>query len=140
MKRKVLKLQDKPEYNFRVIAISSHDKDYRLSWAINEVLEIDLVKADNLHVQHKKMDATQQFSRFSYIAEDNYTAFHLISNRSEQGYLFKNMKNIDYLLKIEGLPGEYKDDVILKIKSLEPVITAFDIDLINLKEKNKLLF
>lgn len=140
MKKKVLKLKDKPEYDFLVIAISSHDKDYRLSWSINETLEIELVKNDNLIVKHKRMDAEQQFSRFSYLADDEFTAFHLISNRSEQGYLIKNLMNIDYFLKIEGLPTINKNNVIQKIKTLEPVITAFEIDISNLKEKDKLLF
>jgi hypothetical protein len=140
LKKKVLKLKDKPEYDFLVIAISSHDKDYRLSWSINETLEIELVKNDNLIVKHKRMDAEQQFSRFSYLADDEFTAFHLISNRSEQGYLIKNLMNIDYFLKIEGLPTINKNNVIQKIKTLEPVITAFEIDISNLKEKDKLLF
>ncbi|MFP4619965.1 MAG: IPExxxVDY family protein [Bacteroidales bacterium] len=135
-KKKVHKLQNFYPEDFHIICIASHQNDYRLSWALNEQLNLRLRKDQDLTVEGKKSDTVKRFTRYSYDFDDRSVRYHLIANKNSQGFLFSDMKNIDFLLKIEGDMDEESVSFLLKgIRNIDFVIIAFRME--NLREKHK---
>jgi len=62
-----LTLEVEEDYDFELVGICSHAKDYRLSWEINNVLEFDLEKGENYEINIK--GDNQSYSFFSFIDE-----------------------------------------------------------------------
>jgi hypothetical protein len=140
MPKKVHKLSEKEDYRFKLAGISSAENDYKLSWALNQILGINLVRLDNLEVYHKRLDDKQAFSQFEYFDEETLVQYRLISNRSVNGYLLEEMKNLDYLLQISGDMDEaWLENLIEKMNSIDGIILAFPLDPTTLKSRKKLL-
>lgn len=140
MPKKVHKLTEKEDYRFRLAGISSAENDYRLSWSLNQVLGINLVRMDNLEIYHQRLDDRQSFSQFEYFDEESLLHYRLISNKSANGYLLEEMTNLDYLLQVSGDMDEtWLDELIKKIKGMEGIILVFQIDPASLKSRKKLL-
>ncbi len=139
-KKKVHKLSFKPDYEFVLFGISSHENDYRLSWAINNHLSFKLTKTNNLELYNKQKKTTQSFSVFTYYDEESFNTFYLVNNISEQGFLFKELKNIDYFLQINGEIIDHElQHVKRKLKEIDIIASVFQIDVATLKNPAKLL-
>ncbi|MBL4594634.1 MAG: IPExxxVDY family protein [Flavobacteriales bacterium] len=127
------------DYDFILIGISCHTKDYRLCWEINKALNTDLIRAENLEISKK--NKTNSFSFYEFIDEDNYLEYYLISNRGNDGYLIAEQKKVDFFLLLKGNTSLNQiQDIICKINSLSLVLTSFKIDPNQLKSKQNLLF
>jgi len=139
MPKKVHKLTEKEEYRFKLAGISSAENDYKLSWSLNHILGINLVRIDNLEVYHKRLDDKQAFSQFEYLDEETLIQYRLISNRSVNGYLLEEMTNLDYLLQISGDTNEGWLEILMeKMNQIEGIILAFPLDPNKLKSRKKL--
>ena len=137
-KKKIHKLSFKPDFEFVLLGISSHENDYRLSWAINNHLSVGLSKTNNIALNNK--NSIQQFSVFSYHDEESYNTYYLINNISEQGFLFKELKNIDYFFQINGELIDYElQKIIKKLREIDIIASVFRIDVATLKNPAKLL-
>ncbi len=138
-KKKVHKLVFEFDNDFILIGIASHENDYRLSWAINKSLSFDLTKCENLTIKHPKHKIELSYSMYSFSDSNNYMNYQLISNKSEQGFLLPEFKNIDFLFRISGHSDlSYINELLVQIKKIDIVITAFPID--DLSERQKKLF
>jgi hypothetical protein len=127
------------EYDFSLIGISCHAKDFRLCFELNKLLEIDLTRAKDLEIISK--NTTGNYALFEYIDEDNFLDYYLISNRGEKGFLIPEHKTIDFLLQLKGATNEeIEEELISKICSLSIVLTAYQIDVDSLKSKQNLIF
>jgi len=125
-KKRTLKLKVDHDFRFRLIGISCHENDYRLVWAINNLLGMQFVRTGNLLMHHAKLNLDLEFSLYSYQDDDRYLTYHLISNRCPDGFLFPEIKNLDFLIQITGelTDGEQKS-VIKNLKSVEIISAAF---------------
>jgi hypothetical protein len=140
MPKKFHKLSEKEDYRFKLAGISSAENDYKLSWSLNQILGINLVRLDNLEIYHKRLDDKQAFSQFEYFDEETLVQYRLISNRSINGYLLEEMTNLDYLLQISGDMDEgWLEALIENMNSIDGVILAFPLDPTTLKSRKKLL-
>lgn len=138
MQKKVHKLKDFSFDDYQLIAIASHQSDYRLSWALNQKLNWHLTQTDDLVIQPGREKNNQHFTCFSF-HDQQQSAYHLIANKSQDGFLMPSMTNFDFFLRISGgYSPEDLQPVIRKIRQIEFVITAFA--LTNLKEKDKKKF
>ena len=134
-----LTLEFEEDYDFELIGICSHVKDYRLSWALNQRFTFDLAKDDNLELNFK--GEVRSFSFFSYIDDENLIEYYLICNRSENGTLIPEEKKADYFLMVRGVfREEEKDSLIKEIDQLKCVLATYNIDIEQLKSKDNLLF
>lgn len=134
-----LTLEIEEDYDFELVGICSHAKDYRLSWELNKKLEFDLVKDENLELTVK--GEKQNYSFFSFIDDENLIEYYLINNRSENGILIPEEKRSDYFLLIRGVLREGQiEDHIREIATIKNVLTTYKIEVENLKSKNNLLF
>ena len=140
-KGKNLKLDYKPELEFSLIGISSHENDYHLTWAINQQLGLNLTRSSNLTILSRQQNAVQDFSVSSYEDEESMLLYNLISNSGEKGFLFPELRNIDFFLQIYG---ELFENQLLEIqehlKKIDIVSASFVLDPGTLKSPEKLLF
>ncbi|MDA3954810.1 MAG: IPExxxVDY family protein [Bacteroidales bacterium] len=138
-KKKIHKLAIEVENDYSLIGIASHENDYRLSWAINKALGLDLKKNEDLLINHPKHKIIINYSLYNYDDENNYITYNLISNKSEQGFLIPEMKNIDFVFRVSGNPDQnLLDALIVKLKKIDIVSTAFLIN--DISEKLGRLF
>lgn len=123
------------DYDFGLIGISCHGKDYRLCWELNNRLSIDLKRSQDLVIDNST------FSFYEYFAETDHIEYFFISNRGEQRYLVPEQRKVDYFFVIRGpLFDDLTKDIIWKINSISLVLTSFNIDPNQLKSKENLLF
>ncbi|MFW5820279.1 MAG: IPExxxVDY family protein [Bacteroidota bacterium] len=137
---KKFKLEYEPDYDFLLFGIVSYDRDYRISWDINQNLKFDLVRTDDHSVKLKSSEKEMHFSCFIYEDEDSYLNYKLLSNRSDEGYLLDDLKNIDYFLIItgeyySGLEKNIKDQLV----KLESVQNCFVIESAKIKNSHRVL-
>ncbi len=127
------------DYEFSLIGISCHSKDYRLCWELNKQLSIDMVRTADLEISKK--DTVSSFSFYEFIDETNYLEYYLISNRGNSGHIIPEQKSMDFFLMIKGnISDNHTKDCIAKINSLSLVLTSFNVDPNQLKSKQNLLF
>jgi hypothetical protein len=104
-------LEIEDEYDFEIIGVSSHEKDYRLAWSLNKTLGWRLVRIEDAVVEGKR--STTHHARFRWTHPVDQTVFTLIDNKTPDGTFMPELIQFDYLLKIEQ-PSE---SVMKKLQS-----------------------
>jgi hypothetical protein len=125
-KKKTVKLKVDKQIDFKLIGISSHENDYRLVWSINEQLNMQFIRIGNLVIHNQKIREDFEFSRYLYHDEDRYLKMYLISNRCHDGFLFPEVKNLDFVLQIVGeMHDATLKELVKKVKTVPVIATAF---------------
>jgi len=119
MKKINLKPSPGDEKKLVLIGISSHENDYRLVWAINKALKFNFIRSENLSVHLLKYDHIAEFSRYVYNDEERFIKFFLISNRCPDNILFPEIKNIDFIIHVNG--ELFDNSLVDLLKSLRKV-------------------
>ncbi len=133
-----LVLDDFYDFDFVLVGIACHSKDYKIAWAINKALEWDFEREEDLLLTSK--DIESHFAFYNYDESEDFRSYHLISNRSKNGYLVPERKEIDYFLELKGeFDSDQIDNIIAKVKGINIVLMSFEIDPQELKSKNNLL-
>jgi hypothetical protein len=128
------------EEDFCLLGVVSDEPDYKLCWMINRFLDMNFEKQEELQLFHRKLNEEQLFSHFSYHDNDALITFRIIRNRSENGYFLDELKNIDYLIHIQGEINTSRiNDFMLSVAALEPVRMCVPSDLSRIKNKERLL-
>lgn len=137
---KTKKLKYKPDFKFDLIGISSTEDDYRISWILNRKTGIEIQKGINLKIRNDRFENIQEFS--TYITRENSCGFgiKLISNKSQDGYLIEELRNIDYFVIINSEKVSYSEDILNHLKSYKEISAAIRISPDSLKSREKLLF
>ena len=139
MKKHLLEIEY--DFDFVLIGISSHEKDYRICWALNNKLGLELIKTDPLEIKDKKQEDPSVFSLFVCDRPDEFMEYLIIANRSEKGLLIPEQKQMDYFFVIKGeIEDEKIEEMISKIKEINFVLTTVRIDPSVLKSKQNLIF
>jgi hypothetical protein len=139
-KKQTLKLKVNESVNYRLIGISSHENDYRLVWAVNNELKMQFVKTENLTVHNLKLKTSLEFSRYTCHDEERYLKYYLISNRCPDGFLFPDIKNIDFLVQIFGEMSDNDiQDLVKRVKKVTIVSAVFLLQPSTIKGITKIL-
>ena len=119
------------DYNYQIVGICCHLKNYKLAYFINKALSLNLIKQEDFTFSF--VDALKSaFSFYKHNLEENQLNIYLVQNRSsEGGVLIPEYKQADYVFIVEYLT---------KIKNISSVLTAFNIDYKSLKYKDILIF
>lgn len=129
------------DFDFILLGISCHEKDYRISWALREKLGIDLCRGEDIVISSKKGTQTDAFAVFEHFSEENESSIFLVSNRSGSALLVPEQRSADYFLIARGgYDQENKEEILLLIKDITFVLTAYAIDPATLKSKQNLIF
>lgn len=133
-RKKILKLQVDNEIRFSLIGISSHENDYRLVWAVNNHLGFSFSRIDDLVVHQAKTGTDLEFSRYIYTAEESGITYSLISNRCDNGFLFADIRNLDFLIKMNGeVTNQEILDLVKKLKACEVISACYKLDPLKIK-------
>ena len=128
------------DYDFLLIGICTHAKNYRLCWEINKILGIKLERGDDMTIKTSNGESSA-YSLYFCEDEENNNYFHVISNKSQNKTLITEHKQVDYFLRIQGNRNTgYAEETLKKIRKIPIVLTAYNIDPNKLKSKQKLLF
>ena len=139
MEKTILKIDDEV-YDFILIGIVSTFRDFRICRDINTTLELELQRGSDYTILDGKRDTELAFSFFEYNTEQEDQYF-VISNKTEEGLLIPERKQLDYFLLIK--PGMTPIDPTEIIKHLQTVAgfqAVFTLDVRTLKSKGNLLF
>ena len=148
------------DYDFVLIGISSHEKDYRLCWTVNNALNLQLSKQESLEIKGRKQTTPSFFSFFLFEKQDDFIDYAIIANLSESKtveqttstlfdaldesdneYLIPEQKQMNYFFLIRGeIENEEVNEIIQQIKEIENVQTAVRIDVKSLRSKQNLIF
>lgn len=126
------------DYQFLLLGIICHSRDYRLGWFLNQKLGMDFERQENLKVFHKRKET--QHSCFVYSDAENHVLYHLIQNKSNEGFYLPESKIADYLLKVEDDGNILISELSKNLKSIPIIQTVFEIEVEDLKNKELLIF
>lgn len=153
----VYKLLDEDfEHAYTLIAIHASLEDYRVAYFINSILNLRLKRMDSQDVASYNASVIA----FEWFDEINDVFWGLLRNKaiaevetSSQGlfeindamhteYVVPEYSRADYLLKIDDQQGAYSttEEVVRELKNIPGIITAYTIDVQELKSKNNLIF
>lgn len=134
------KLMLEEEYDFELIGICSSHSDYRLCWGINSGLRIELNKGDDFSVLEKKT-GEHLHSFYEYFDEENHIEYYLIKNLSSNYQMLVPEKDqVDYFLIIKNNYILEINDILIRLKEIDSILTAFIFDPNELKSKGNLVF
>lgn len=134
------KLELAIEEDFCLLGVVTDEPDYKLCWMINQSLDMNFEKQEELRLYHRKMQDEQIFSLFTYHDENALITFRIIKNRTENGYYLDELKNIDYLIHIQGEINTIRiSNFMLSVGALKPVRMCVPTDLSKIKNKERLL-
>ncbi|TYA60140.1 IPExxxVDY family protein [Formosa maritima] len=147
------------EASFTLIGIHTSIEDYRLAYLINSKLNI------NLKRRRKDLDFNNNsyYSIFEWEDNKQLVTWNLVSNickiettnkaignslfkdnskLTETFYLLPEHKKINFLLKIndEQLSPKRSHRIINNIQDIAHIVTAYQVDIDQLKSKNNLIF
>jgi hypothetical protein len=128
------------DFNFILIGISCHEKDYRISWALRERLAIDLCRGEDIVIASKKPGESGAYAVFEAINEENDSSIFLVSNRTDSSFLVPEQRSVDYLIARGGYDAENQEEIVQQIRGIPFVLTAFAIDAESLKSRQNLIF
>ena len=139
MAKHVLKLE--ASVDFDLIGICSHHPDYRLCWALNEQLTLQLTKANEpFCVSNKKGGIISEHSFYEWFDETNHIEYYFIKNKGGGKFLIPEEPQIDYFLVLRENSILEVPELISNLKQNSGIITAIELDACNLKSADKLIF
>ena len=140
MAKKILKISEEVKFDFALLGIICHHRDYRLCMSLNNKLEINLSKQEEYVVFNNKRMEDQSFSFYEYVNEED-DRYNLISNKCLKGFLLPEQNQIDYLFLIRCVRMKVDATEILKqLKQIPIILGAYKLDTSKLKSRENLVF
>jgi hypothetical protein len=128
------------EEDFCLLGVVSDVPDYKLCWLINQSFTMEFSKQDDLKLFHQKSGEEQEFSYFQFEDEEAMITFRIIHNRTENGYYLEELKNLDYLIHIQGEINESRiSEFMQSVGGLETVRMCVPCDLSRIRHHDRLL-
>jgi hypothetical protein len=140
MSKKIfLEVREEP-VTFTLIGISCHVKDYRISFLLNRHLGSAFLKLEDLKITLNNKKEAAEFSFYYYHDEDYFNTYYLLANRCEEYVLAPEIKQVDFLMIVEGeFSKVQKDRLIASIRNIPNVLTAYEIKFSEIKNYETLL-
>jgi hypothetical protein len=135
-------LEEEYEFDFNLLGICCHEKDYRLCWAVNTTLNLNLSKAseDIELIFNKKSKPDANFSVYSYTSKNDSDEYYLISNKFQRSWLIPEKSHFDFFLMIKSDEKKSYNFYLNKLKSIPFILTANHVVVEQLKSKKNLIF
>ena len=139
MAKFTLSIED--DFEFDLFGFCSHYTDYHICWAINEALDLKLVKSgESFMVSGKKGDVTSAHSFYEWFDEDNLINYYLIKNKDGVHHLIPELAQIDYFLIVKESGVIESGAFLARLKNTPGVLTAFHYYPFDLKSSKNLIF
>lgn len=146
------------DYDFVLIGISSHDKDYRLCWKLHNTFKLSFEFQPAFEIKNKKQNTPSFFTFYLYTDESLFREYALLANKShskqdnageglfgdinsDSDYLIPEQKQFNYFIIIRGeIEDDEVNEFLKKLKGIENIQTAIRIDVKSLRSKQNLIF
>lgn len=137
------RLQVEYAYDFKLFGLLSGEKEYKLAWRLNDLLDLNFAKSDNIQL---KLRNGQSVEISNFVEKREHCSFSLLKNKvlsdNIQGkYLIESHKHLDYFLLIKDSNELIDSDVWLKNLKESPFIqmtTSLEVE--HLPNKENLIF
>ncbi|MDR0754933.1 MAG: IPExxxVDY family protein [Prevotellaceae bacterium] len=127
MKPKTIKIKEPANQNFVVFAIVSAEDDYYLAWNINNLLSLDLKKAEHPALKDKIPDG-KMISCFNYTCNKTNVEYSFICNKYGEFRLIPQLYSIDFMLKISGnLTNEQINGIATAIRTVKGITACMNL-------------
>lgn len=133
-----LRLDPPREPEVAVIGISSHVNDYRLCWALNKAMGLELSRREQ-DIVDGTPNGPAHFAVFDHTDTETEMRYALVSNNSGHGRLLKGQKQANYFLVVAASEDEHPPDLLEQVLAIEFVLTAFELPYKELRAGHKLL-
>jgi len=134
------KLEVAMEEDFCLLGVVADEPDYRLCWMINRHLDMEFEKTDDLRLNHRKLKEKQQFSMFIFEDEEAMVTYRVIKNRADIGFFLDELKNLDYLIHIQGeIFPDHLTSFLQAANSIDAVRMCVPVNLQKIKDKERLM-
>ena len=138
------KLEAEFEYDFSLFGIISVLKEYKLAWLLNNILDVQLDKANDIEIEFLK---SQNLIISNYLVETENSSLRLLKNKSmdqfddNQAFLLPELKRFDYFIIIQGFEDTFSNQVLKqKISSIPGIQYVQFFSLESLKSRENLIF
>lgn len=132
------KLDMDPDPEVTLIGISSHVNDYRLCWALNRSLGINLARREQ-DITGPGPERMATFSAFDHVDPDTEARYMLVNNHSADGVLMKEHRHADYFLVVDQHAPLTPEELVDRVRRTSFVLTAFTLDARTERSAHKLL-
>jgi len=124
---------------YRMVAITTSLKDYRLTFHLNQVLGMDFVRYNDL-AYTRSGQVMCLYTWFQHHDNQVHTTYFLIGNKHPGGSLIPAVKNADFILLIKNMvnPDDLKA-CLTKIRSIANLNSAMEVQLGAVKDLEALL-
>lgn len=135
------KLDIEFDYSFHLLAIVSALRDYRLAHFLNKMLTFDFSRKEDIEIKLPKRQRTAYFSIFEYLNKIDKLNFHLMGNKYGQDLMVPELRQIDFILKIQGdIMPEHLQEISEVLRAIPNIQTVFTVEPLSLKSRQNLLF
>jgi hypothetical protein len=127
------------ESEYQLIGIACALRDYRMAFALNKDLWLDLAKKNDFMAEGKIKADPLAYSFYYFEDATTRMKYCLISNKSGNNILVPELRQADYFLFINGmiLP-ETLENTVKTIRGLSSVVMAFKVDIDKYKKLDTL--
>ncbi|HMU97207.1 MAG TPA: IPExxxVDY family protein [Chitinophagales bacterium] len=128
------------DFNFHIWGINSPLVDYRLCWLLNNLLDWNFERVDDIEISSEKDDSIIYFNAYKYENKEDFYTVEIIQNKNDGFVLLPELRNIDYLFIFDGEEDYFdKDEITPIFQQIQGIQSIFEIEVDNLKSKYKLL-
>ena len=132
------------DFDFDLIAINAPVKEYKLAWAMNQNLGLNLAKQENINLD---FSGGKTLSISNLLCNTEHQVFRLLKNRADnqeeqlQAFFIPEMKHFDYFLRVADDSSTFDiNPFISSLKQIPFVQFAIKVDIAVLKSKDNLIF
>jgi hypothetical protein len=134
------RLQMAMQEDFCILGLMTDEPDYKLCWRINQAMDLYFEKLDDLKLYHRKLETDRFFSIFTYHDDASMLTYRIINNRSDRGRFLDELKNLDFIVHIQGALSEDKiRDFIKNTAALPGIRMCVPIDLNRIRDRERLM-
>lgn len=139
---KKARLLVEPTYDFELLGLVSPIREYRMAWLINQEMDLNLVKVDDLELEFlnaPKLEIAQYFLSLPH------GFIQLLKNKAlnssqQLAFLIPELKNLDYFLLVQDETEQMQLSSFIEQLSKNSLIQSIvRIDISKLKSKENLL-
>ena len=136
--KKILPLDFDLTEEFQAIAISSHLRDFRLCWNLNNILQANFKKFEDMPFASKK-SPLEKYSFYFYYNPDQRCYYYLLANKKNKSLILEKIPQADYILLIRGhFRSNEIPQFIQNLKKTTNILTAFLIDMTKIPKEMSL--
>lgn len=139
MSRKTFVLEYTEDYDFDVLGIFCTYRDYKLCFELNNVMEADFVRLDDIEQNFERKGSSGLFPVFRYDNSDG-EEYYIIGNKGQHGCFAPEYKQVDFFMMIRNKSRLTElNDLIRMIRSIKKVSSVIELDPAAMKSADSFL-